>query len=286
MNKLTIIKDESAVGLGSTVLRVLHHLYYLKPKELAYYEMHNRLYTNSGNTWNKFFIQPFEKHKEQIKADFNTGNYTITSDWGNGNKFFLSYGKDQRRDQFTNKELVEPVRDVFKKFIHIKPAILDEAEAYIKTHISNRNILSVHVRGTDMFNSHAANQLHLMEYEKFIKPAVQDKLSQQKFDTIFLATDNSDTVDNFRKDYGNILLKRDTELTTNNNPYGIHYSNVHSTDEKKYKLGVDMLVDAVIMSVCNYSLCVRSNVSILNILMRDNYNYKFIDDHIDYGRAG
>jgi len=286
MNKLVIVRDDSAVGLGSTILRVLHHLYYLKPNTIAYYEMQNKLYSNFGNTWNKFLIQPFEDKKNIIKEKFNNNDYELTTSWGNGEKFFLSYGKDQKKDQFTNVELVTPVRDVFKKYIKVKPFIYDIAKTFYQKNLNEKKVLSVHIRGTDMFNSHASGQLHLMDYKKYIKPSVEEALSKDNYDCIFLATDNAETVNNFKCDFGKILIKRNTDLVSKDNPYGLHYSNINSSDEQKFKLGVDMLVDAIIMSMCKYSLCVRSNVSILNILMRDNFNYNFIDDHIDYGRAG
>lgn len=286
MNKLVVVRDDSAVGLGSTVLRVLHHLIFLQPNTISYYEMQNKLYTNSGNTWNKFFYQPFAKDKEFIMQKFNEGDYELTTSWGNGQKFFLSYGKDQKKDQFTNPGLVLPVRNTFANFIKIKENITEISKNFIENNLKNKKILSVHIRGTDMFTSHAAGQLHLIDYKKYVKPAVEKALNDQKFDNIFLATDNFDTVKNFKEDFGDLVIKRPTDLATKDNPYGLHYSNINSSDEVKYKLGVDMLVDAIIMSKCDYSLCVRSNVSILNILMRQDFNYNFIDDHIDYGRAG
>jgi len=285
--KLKIIKDDSAVGLGSSILRVLHNLVYRQDKELLYFEINNQLYSNSGNTWNKFFYQPFNSEREQIEKKFKGGDYTIETCWYKCGEFQLGYGKHQDKTQFLNSEFVEPLRDLVKKYLHIKTEITDISNSFIEKN-NLKNVLSIHKRGTDHFVSggHAAGQQHLMDYKAIIKPAVEKALKKHKCNKIFLATDEEETYINFRKDFGDILLKHDTELSPSGSSTGLHYSNAHNNESKKIKLGVDMLVDMLIMASCKHSLCMKSNVTILNILFRDNYNYEFIDDHIDYGMAG
>lgn len=285
--KLKIIKDDSAVGLGSTVLRVLHNLVYRQDDDLLYFEMNNGLYSNSANTWNKFFYQPFNSEKEQIKKKFKEGDYTVETCWYKCGEFQLGYGKHQDKNQFLNKEFIEPLRSLVKKYLHIKTEITDISNDFIKKN-NLKNVLSIHKRGTDHFVSggHAAGQQHLMDYRSIIKPAVERALVKHKCDKIFLATDEEEMYMNFKKDFGDILLKYDTDLAPLGSSTGLHYSNIQNDESKKIKLGIDMLVDMLIMASCKYSLCMKSNVTILNILFRDNYNYEFIDDHIDYGMAG
>jgi len=286
--KLKIIKDNSAVGLGSTILRVLHNLQHLSDDRILYFEINNLLYSSQGNTWNKFFYQPFENNKDEIKSLFKKGDYEIETCWYKCGKFVLSYGKDQDKDQFLNRDFVSPLRKIIQKYFKIKKEIAEIGDTFIKNNNDMQNVLSVHKRGTDHFVSggHAAGQKHLMDYKAVIKPSIERALKDKKCDKIFLATDEQETYDNVKRDFGNILLKYNTELIPTGSDGGLHYSNAYSDENKKYKLGVDMLTDVTIMAACKYSLCMKSNVSILNILLRDNYNYEFIDNHIDYGMAG
>lgn len=286
MNRLKIIQDNSAVGLGATVMRVLHSLYYLAPEDVVYYEMKNILYTNTGNTWNKFFLQPFNHVKEEIKNNFNSGNYDVTQNWMGNNKFFLSYGADQRKDQFNDQKLVQLIRDVFNKFINIKPEIIQEAEEYFNAFLKTNKVLSVHCRGTDMFHSHAHGQKHLMDYASVIKPQVEQKLLKENYNKIFLATDEEDILLKFQNDFDDKIIKRKTSLARKGSQAGLHFSHMHSDEKTKNMLGIDMLIDAILMSKCEFSILMKSNVSLLSVFMRSNYNYSFLDDHIDYGRAG
>ena len=67
---------------------------------------------------------------------------------------------------------------------------------------------------------------------------------------------------------------------------GTHFAHAADTEENKGILGEEAIIDFLIMSRCSYSLCMKSNLSLLTILMRNDYNYHFIDDHIQYDRLG
>jgi hypothetical protein len=67
---------------------------------------------------------------------------------------------------------------------------------------------------------------------------------------------------------------------------GTHFGHINDTEANKYTLGEEAIIDFLIMSRCDYSLCMRSNLSLLNILLRTDFNYCFIDDHIQYDRLG
>jgi hypothetical protein len=284
--KLKIVQDNSACGLGSTILRVIHNLQYIQNDDLLYFEMRNLLYSSKGNTWNKFFHQPFEDKKNEIEYLFNKGEYEIRTRWYKCGNFVLDYTKDQNKDQFLDREFVDSIRKITRKYLKIKKEISGIGNFFVKNNYGMQNVLSIHKRGTDHFvtGGHAAGQKYLMDYKAVIKPAIEKALKENKCDKIFLATDEQETYDNVKNDFGSIVLKYNTELMPTGSDGGLHYSNAYSDDAKKYKLGVDMLTDVIIMASCKYSLCMRSNVSFLNILLRDNYNYEFIDNHIDYGR--
>lgn len=52
----------------------------------------------------------------------------------------------------------------------------------------------------------------------------------------------------------------------------------------KNKLLLESLVDMVCLSKTHYSYYMASNVSLVSMLMRKDFNYNFIDNHIDYSK--
>jgi hypothetical protein len=83
------------------------------------------------------------------------------------------------------------------------------------------------------------------------------------------------------------MIKYPTELVSPaNNHQGLDLLHINDEHTKRVHLGIEMLSDAFLLSKCDYCLNMRSNVSLTSIMMRDNHNYKFIDDHIDYGCLG
>ena len=61
---------------------------------------------------------------------------------------------------------------------------------------------------------------------------------------------------------------------------GTHFINVYGSENWKTQLGTEALTDAILLSKCKYSLLSQSNLSLASILLRDDYNFEFLDAHI------
>jgi hypothetical protein len=285
MKQVKIIHDNELVGLGSTILRGLHRLYYRNSEDILYFNFTNELYAHKGeNVWNKFLHQPFENDRKFIEIKYKEGNIITEHGFRDNNKLLFCYGGEQNNgEDFKNREKVTEYRQVVDTYIKFKQSITDKVSNFYDQFLYNKNTLSIHCRGTDQYTSrgHAGNTKHLLNFE-YIKQIINSR----DFDQIFLATDEEATLKKFKNEYGDKIITYATLRCEENNTTGLHYSNQHSDKEIKYRMGEEMIIDMMLMSKCNYSYYVRSNVSLLSILMRTDFNYNFYDDHINYNNLG
>jgi hypothetical protein len=279
--KIKILKEMFYLaGLTSIILIVLRQIKNLKKNELLHVNIENIFYSNTKNMWDKYFYQPFVGKYKFIKNN----NYSFVR-WNSGKDLNFGYGEKKMNSSLFNKKNILFLRGLFKKHIIFKEEIIKKANKFIDRNISKQNVISVHIRGTDHFTTgHAAGQKHLMDYDTYIKPVILKKLTKTKCKKIFLATDENEIYLKFKKDFGKILIKNPTTLAKKNSIQSIFQKNVYETEDRKSAMATEVISDIIIMSKCKFSLCMRSGVSLLNILMRQDYNYEFIDNHIDYNR--
>lgn len=283
INKLRIIRDNSSVGIGSTIFRGLHYLYYKDPSDILYLDFVNVLYGDSTtNSWSLYLKQPFESYN--IQHYIETGNVSYEPLQLNSHPFLFCYGGAQENGKFFEDiEKVSKFRASLRPYLMFREIILQKVEEFLRK--IDGKILSIHVRGTDQFgpNGHAQGQRHLFTYD-YIKEQVDQKIDE--YDYIFLATDEQETYDNFVSDYGDKLITYSTIRASKGNQTGLHLSSTNKSPEEKYLMGEEAIIDSIIMSKCDYSFYVKSNISLLSILLRDDFNYNFIDNHIDYTKLG
>ena len=97
------------------------------------------------------------------------------------------------------------------------------------------------------------------------------------YDKLFLITDEIQTLELFRERYGQELIHYDN-ASLSSNGQGIHRG---GSEESKYKLGEDVVLEAELMSKVDYLLAMNSNLSLWAILRQDK-GYSFIDKGIEY----
>ena len=287
MKKVNIIKHSCTGGLGSTIMKLLHCLYYRDPNQLYYFDFYNSNYSDT-NVWNTFFIQPFAK---QIGTKEVQANY-IYDIWKMGD-FFLGYGKEQDikygKFQFKNTDRVNEIRNLVNNFVFFKQETLKHAIEFKDKHFNNQKVLGLHKRGSDMFSNrgHGYGQEHFLTIDN-IKKIIDKTNKDVCFDKLFVATDEQKTVTDLCKYYGEkFILKQPTFLVPVNSTTSIQELNRNLKEEERKLRGLEMLGDAYLLSECNFCLNSRgSNVSLLSIFLRKNFNFTFIDDDVNYWHLG
>jgi hypothetical protein len=284
--KIVRLSRSGTPGLGSDILSVLYNCMKLKKKDLAYFELNNFFYTNYENIWDYLFYQPFNDSIDKINKLKKEGKY-IFKDLYDNKYIPLNYLKKERKKTYENKLLINYLRLNFNKFIKIKPQIQKKINNFLKIELKKKKVLAINIRGNDMFASHARGQRNLMDYQSYLKPMVQFKIKKQEFNKIYLATIDNNIRELFKKDFNKILVINKTILSKekmHSNGDALYRSYYESNSFKK-KLALESLIDMQYLARSNYAFYMSSNVSLVAMLMRKNFNYTFIDDHIDYSMS-
>jgi hypothetical protein len=142
-----------------------------------------------------------------------------------------------------------------------------------KTVFSNYKVLGIHKRGTD--HGDHGSLLSIQYY----KQKIDEHLKNFNYDKIFLITDEVETINYFKEVYGSMLLT--TNSFRSSNRTAIH-TQFHTDMPPREKLGYDVLFDAIMLSLCDFKLVTRSNVSTFSLLCNLNNDFEYIDKFIKY----
>ena len=134
------------------------------------------------------------------------------------------------------------------KYLTPIQSIRDTIDEFTKTQLKGK-VLSVHVRGTD-YMYHDLN--------RFIEE-IEKKQNEFNYDTIFVASDNKESIDTIAKRFPNVCYY-DTSLRAEE----YHSSSPTSyivQGEDKVKHGRDVLIECNLLSKGERIICINSNVA-------------------------
>ena len=134
-------------------------------------------------------------------------------------------------------------RKYVSKYVHVKPHVIEKVDAFWGAWIQPQFTIGVHIRGTDFAYAEPTNPLAYFD-------EIDRRLSNWSTDQyrVFLATDQSQFVDLFRRRYGERLITYDS-LRSNRKLPPFKFSK-----ESPYKRGEDVLIDLLLLSRCNFLL--------------------------------
>ncbi len=162
-------------------------------------------------------------------------------------------------DWFTYSDVyIEKMSEIFSKYISFNERTKNRLDAdYNKIVNENEKVLGVHFRGTDYklnMNGHPVS----LEPHDFFK-AIDEALSTKQFDKIFLATDDSDALIQFREKYGSMITYYpDVHRVT-----GLVSTAFASKDKASGKeIGYGAIRDSYSLSKCDGLVAGLSQVSI------------------------
>lgn len=152
-------------------------------------------------------------------------------------------------------------RRLREKYIRVKPAILAEADAILPPG-PHPELLGVHVRGTDQRAGHYANHPLPCPVICYLERAITLD-SEHRFERIFLATDELETVDEFRAHFGPRLFTIAAHRTSASQETAMDYAWLFANDRPfhRYRLGLEVLLDALLLARCGHLLAGPSNVT-------------------------
>lgn len=172
-------------------------------------------------------------------------------------------------------EYMDVMSDMVKKYIRYNEKTRVYLEKGYDALIGNKKALAVHFRGTDykrQYNNHPVFVTIEQEIEK-----VREVISAKDYDIIFLATDEQEAVDIFRREFGErVKVFRDT-WRAHGGDESIAFSHAERK-EHHYLLGLEVLRDQYMLTRCDGLVCGISNLTLAARMMRKAWYDKDYED--------
>ena len=266
-----IIRRFHKAGFFSNFFFVLGHIIYADKNGWVpvvdmenYSTLYNETYNinNTRNAWEYYFVQPGAvrlnkayKYKNQV---LSSGYYLYDN---------VPYYEGKERS-FPTREKVAFLSGYVDKYIKINQNILDEADSIRQKW--DGLVIGVHIRGTDMkcTPDHPIPPQVLQFIDEIDKLMCIVDISH-----ICVCTDEKAVLEQMIKKYGDKIVCTNSYRSTDGK--SIHKS--HSDNGRKdhhYLMGKEVLIDAIVLSKCDYLICGHSNVAYAAIVFNDN---KYMD---------
>ena len=232
-------------GFFSFVLEVLY-LISVNGEKNIFVDYRNTIYNNSPdeNMWGYCF-EPIVNDPKSKKI------YRYL--------FFIEAFRNVYADQ--SKKYRQLFYQVIKDRIRIKKTILDKTEKFYDEHMRGDRCLGVQYRAAlDTARMDAGNTRRPDPYfskyslENYFKK-IDVLLAEKHFTKIFLATDNPDSLESFRKRYGDKIVVYSTQHKVT--VAGIRFM---KTDNRRI-LAEEVMIDCLLLSKCGYLIHGASNIS-------------------------
>jgi hypothetical protein len=158
------------------------------------------------------------------------------------------------------EETITRGRELVRKYVRVKPEILAQVDAVLAPG-NHPEVLGVHVRGTDMRAGKCWGHPIPAPTEAYIEQARQLD-AVHGFQRVFLACDEDETVTRFREVFGERLLTTGAHRTSTAVEVTNDYQWLFGAkrERHKYLLGLEVLLDGLLLSRCGHLLSGASNV--------------------------
>lgn len=175
-----------------------------------------------------------------------------------------------------SEHYIKEMSYTMKKYLHFN----SDVQAYIEQYINDLKIteetLGIHIRGTD-YKLNYRNHPNYVGVEDYFRE-IDSVLVTQKFNNIFLATDDSEILDEFRNHYGEEQLIYSIKVERSNGIEGVHTRK----DKVKtpYNLGLDVIGDMAALSKCGGIISGMSQVALISRVYKKSKNELYRYDQI------
>jgi hypothetical protein len=246
--KLGIIPSNGN-GFFSNIRGTISAMYECDVKNITpYVDWGSSIYKDpkrGNNVWEYYFEQIGDSNtKEKVKVPQN---------------------REWKRESYAR----ERMNSMIKKYVKIKQPILDKIDDFWTSNVNeDDNVLGVHLRMTDKFNctSHGepatGKPVNVDVYIDHIKKYMEKEGDNVK---IFLATDSIDSIDKMVSTFGDKLFYREDVIRSTGSK-SVH----HDLKGNNYKKGIDVLIDSLLLSKCNFLFKGISNVALGALFFNEN----------------
>jgi hypothetical protein len=141
--------------------------------------------------------------------------------------------------------------EIYRKYVFLKGHVEDCLKKYLESF--KHRVLGVHFRGKEQNlapgHSFAPTERQMIKYTNEI-------IKKYDIEKIFLVTEEQRYLDLFINNYGERVF-----YTNSFRSYKVNSYNLRPRENHRYLLGLEVLIDAQLLSMCSGILCGDSNVS-------------------------
>ncbi len=140
--------------------------------------------------------------------------------------------------------------ELIQKYIHVRPHIMQQIDAFWRQHCAGYFVIGVHYRGTDKLEADPVSYDIVIGHVHDLIAEHKDKCIK-----IFVATDDAGFALYMKNQFPENLVMRDA--LRSDNAEGVHMR----ADFDPYKKGEDVVIDCLLLSKCSSLIKMASNVS-------------------------
>lgn len=247
-----VIKRSPGGGFFSNLIYVL--------KSIEFAEKKNFIpIIDMENFKNKYSEQKNIRNiKNYWEVCFNKiNNYKLNEVYNSKNVYFSNKNIRVSLNDYKRKK----IKNLYTKYIKIKKEFLLESDNFIKQNFNNYKVAGFHLRGTDQKYSPG----HALPFSLIKATRIIDyNLKALKYDKIFIVTDEKKYLDKLKLIYKKKIIFF--------NSFRANSPNDFNTANRKYhrnKLGIESLIEAIILSKCDKLIYINSNIPLFSIMISD-----------------
>ena len=164
---------------------------------------------------------------------------------------------------------------LIRQYIRFKPNILDQVKAFEKEHFAGQFVIGVHYRGTDKMRQES-ERIHPYQMYRAVRYVIK-KLALTDY-RIFLATDEEPMVDFFEGLFpGRVCVQPNVHRSASRTALPPHLDH----PEDPYLLGVEAIVDSLLLSKSNFLIRTSSNLSLWSTFFNPELPVLELGERID-----
>jgi len=149
---------------------------------------------------------------------------------------------------------------LIKKYIHVRPHILEKVDSFVETHFKDHFVLGVHYRGTDKMQTESPP----VEYDDFFDTISRFIFAHEgKPIILFVASDEKDFI-------REMTLRFPDQMITTNASRSESGLPVHLQMGNNYQKGEEALLDCLLLSRCDHLIRTSSNLSLCATFFNPN----------------
>jgi hypothetical protein len=257
-HKLVVRRD---CGFFSDFLTILAGIMYFIDNEIDYHvDWKNSLYPTVNPNDNLFDL--FFNQKIGDDENFDEIHYNITPYEYYFPEIVNLKSEEEIYNFLLKPSLVLKNHNIFNK---------DYLNKIDNNYFNNQKVLGVHRRATDHF-AHG-----IISSDEIVLNAIEEELAKNKYDKIFLITDDLDFLNLMKNKFNEFLLFTESTKVTGN--IGIHYRD----DLNKFNLAEEVFKDAILLSKTDHKILTKSNVATFsNICNLQKNSFTYIDKNKIY----